>query len=184
MVIVGVLILLTSLKMRSRDRAARLGDLFRDRQLLPSSAAIVRRKSSNNVDSFESQPVDNVTELGLLRIELPDRACTTGNQRDLDSNSPNGWLQSYQNGSLKSGPLGEDLVLSDSNNNNSDDEDWTPADGYGEGHQAAIETALSTVLTVSTLVGFRGDQASHKHCCLHHAVQLTRVSSCLNLVTI
>lgn len=183
MVIVGVLILLTSLKMRSRNRAARLKDLFNDRQSLPSVATIARKKSSHDIDSFDSHSVDNNTEMGLLRLSIPDRAwlltpCTTGNPRELDSYSPNDWLLSYRNGTLKTGQLGNNFALSDTtnNNDNTNNEDWTPADGYGEGHQAAIETALSTVLTVSTLVGFRGDQASHKHCCLHHAVQLTKVS--------
>lgn len=46
---------------------------------------------------------------------------------------------------------------------------WMPNDGYGDDHQAAIEAALSTVLTVSTLVGFR----TQNHCCLHHAVQVS-----------
>lgn len=50
---------------------------------------------------------------------------------------------------------------------------WTPADGYGADHQAAIEAALSTVLTVSTLVGFRSEQTNRNHCCLHHAVQVS-----------
>lgn len=51
---------------------------------------------------------------------------------------------------------------------------WIPEDiKYREGHQAAIEAALSTVLTVSTLVGFRVNEGSAYHCCLHHAVKVS-----------
>lgn len=51
---------------------------------------------------------------------------------------------------------------------------WNPDDiKYREGHQAAIEAALSTVLTVSTLVGFRVNEGSAYHCCLHHAVKVS-----------
>lgn len=51
---------------------------------------------------------------------------------------------------------------------------WIPDnDGYGIDQQPAIETALSIVLTVSTLVSFRADKSKPNHCCLHHAVQVS-----------
>lgn len=78
------------------------------------------------------------------------------------------WLLTYSE--LEAESYGDFVAMPDKNQN------WTPAGGYGEGHQAAIETALSTVLTVSTLAGFRAHQANANHCCLHHAVQLTKVS--------
>lgn len=56
-------------------------------------------------------------------------------------------------------------------------ESWIPCNiKYGYGHHAAIEAALSTVLTVSTLVGFRVDQSctiQHQYCCLHHMVKVS-----------
>lgn len=57
------------------------------------------------------------------------------------------------------------------------DNNWIPDKvSYREGHQAAIATALSTVLTVSTLAGFRFDEGREHHCCLHHAVQVSLIS--------
>lgn len=59
---------------------------------------------------------------------------------------------------------------------------WTPDDDdgcYGSDHQAAIEAALSTVLTVSTLVGFRSDgiEAKPGECCVRHAAQVSNQCS-------
>ena len=56
---------------------------------------------------------------------------------------------------------------------NIDPNTWVPEGAYGEGHQAAIESALSTVLTVSTLAGCRAGGFVQEHCCLHHAVQVS-----------
>lgn len=57
------------------------------------------------------------------------------------------------------------------------DNNWTPDSiRYRESQQAAIAAALSIVLSVSTLVGFRVNEASAYHCCLHHVVQVSSTS--------
>jgi len=55
---------------------------------------------------------------------------------------------------------------------------WTPDHEYGSDHKAAVEAALSTVLTVSTLAGFRPDGlvTPRKRCCLHHAIQVGEIN--------
>lgn len=90
--------------------------------------------------------------------------------------------------------LGGDFVEDENLDDDDDDEEsentsaWLPPDVddeefYAQDHQVAVEAALSTVLTVSTLAGFRvvgGDanqllmSQNQDYCCLHHAVQVSR----------
>lgn len=178
MVIVGMLIFLLSLRMRPRNRTDKLANYFNkdsnSRQSLASITMASRKSHDKAADWLDSQlvKVPETSQMALADRAWPSsRSCIEQlQQKDskhppIDSPSTN---QIIDNLNLER--LGSDSALSIDNQN------WTPADGYGEGHQAAIETALSIVLTASTLVGFRAHQANHNHCCLHHAVQLTKVS--------
>lgn len=162
--------------MRPKNRVDKLADRLRrdsgclDGQSL-SSVTMFKRQSHDVTEWLDTRLV-NDSEPG--QMAFADRAWSaTSRTEELPElkQSSTGWSMGDLTRDFKPvGRLGSESALSD------DDRDWTPAGGYGEGHQAAIETALSNVLTVSTLVGFRAHQANPSHCCLHHAIQLTKAS--------
>lgn len=176
MALVGVLIFLISLRIRPKNRVDRLADRLRrdsgcfDGQSL-SSVTMNKRQSHDASEWLDTRLVDG-SEVG--QMALTDRVWSaTSRIEELPEleQSSTGWLLGDSTGDFKpTGRLGSESALSDNNR------DWTPAGRYGEGHQAAIETALSIVLTASTLVGFRAHHTNPSHCCLHHAIQLTKAS--------
>lgn len=175
MVIVGVLIFLVSLKMRPKNNnISKLEPLFRG----DSAGQLLSSTSNRSLDVASNwlnvRPVEGIETSQMALTTWPQLAAKSTTELE---HHPSGYQSTHQIGELEPEPFGSDSILS----YDSQQADWTPANYYSEGHQASIETALSNVLTVSTLVGFRAHKANPSHCCLHHAVQLTKVSSCLYL---
>lgn len=165
MVIVGVLILFASLKLKPNARVmATSDDLI---HFTPASSDGNRNRLNRH------QPNRDISEDNLDSIQLRTPATLVQRQLTICSEI-------------------QRMVEHESNRCDSFDGTsihssfWVPLDTYGDDHQAAIEAALSTVLAVSTLVGFRAHQASpeisQQHCCLQHAIQVGLVRLSLNLL--
>lgn len=159
MVIVGVLILFASLKLKPRSQVMAAPD---DLILFPT-------KPINSRADLRRQRLNTHNSMALIE-PVHFRAPATAVQRQVTVCSEIQRMVEHESnrcGSFDGASL--------------DSSSWIPQDAYGDDHQAAIEAALSTVLAVSTLVGFRAHQASSADtqecsqycCCLRHTIQVS-----------
>lgn len=187
----GVLIVFASLKMRANRREML--------QLEEVGRSFFRQRASNRSHRPEegrrlSPGGDSAARIVSPSAEQPVEAAPDGQQETrLDSSSPAAAADAASESKRSSlglqsseapGEAPDDPTGGGGSEQLPTGAGWLPdadLNSYGNDHQAAIETALSTVLTAATLAGFRPnhqlhsfqDSAGQSHCCLHHAVQVS-----------